>query len=97
MAFTAETAREAGKKSSREGTPNKTTAELRERIKNVLEENFERLQEDINQLEPKDRVKVILDLAKFVIPTLKSTELKTEDNFTPIKIINLGNGICPDQ
>ena len=72
MAFTKETAKEAGKKSSRTGSPNKTTQEIRELIQNLNEDNVDKLQGDLDKLEPKDRIKAIVDLAKFVLPTLKS-------------------------
>jgi len=75
MAFTTKTAKQAGKKSSREGSPNKTTQEIRELIKNLIEDNVIKLQADLNGLEPKDRIKAFVDLAKFVLPTLKSQEI----------------------
>ena len=56
------------------GTPNKATAELRERFSSLLESNFDTIQSDLNNLEPKDRIKTILEISKFVIPTLKSVE-----------------------
>jgi hypothetical protein len=56
------------------GTPNKATAELRERFSSLLESNFDTIQSDLNTLEPKDRIKTILEISKFVIPTLKSVE-----------------------
>jgi len=90
MSFTSETAKEAGKKSTRAGKQNKTTEETRERFKELLEENFDKIQEDLEQLSPDQRIKVLLDLAKFVLPTLRSTELKADGkDFTPIKIIRV--------
>jgi len=84
MSFTSETAKEAGKKSTRAGKQNKTTEETRERFKELLEENFDKIQEDLEQLSPDQRIKVLLDLAKFVLPTLRSTELKADGkDFTP--------------
>lgn len=70
------------------GKPNKTTQEVREMFQCLLEDNLNQLQNDIQALEPKDRVKTLMDLAKFVIPTLKSTELKAErdKNFKGIDI-----------
>lgn len=70
------------------GTPNTTTKELREKFTLLLENNFDKLQSDIDMLEPKDRTKTLLELAKFVLPTLRATELKTdaESNFKPIII-----------
>jgi len=71
------------------GAVNKTTAEIRERFTLLLDNNFDKLQSDIDLLEPKDRIKTILELAKFVIPTLRSTELITDNennNFIPITV-----------
>lgn len=94
MAFSTETAKKAGSISSRKGTPNRATDEVRENLKQLLEDNLATIQEDIKALEPKDRIKVLLELAKFVIPTLKATELTTKDNRKTIevKIIDLGSG-----
>jgi hypothetical protein len=94
MAFTSETAKKAGSLSSRKGTPNKATIEVRESLKSLLEFNIETMQDDLLALEPKDRLKVLLELTKFVIPTLKATELTNKEGFKQIevKIINLGNG-----
>lgn len=96
MSFTSETAKEAGKRSTRAGKKNKTTEETRERFKNLLDANFDKIQEDLEQLAPDQRIRAILDLAKFVLPTLRSTDLKASDaDFRPI-VINLGNGINPE-
>ena len=71
------------------GAQNKTTAELRGHFNSLLDNNFSKLQNDIDQLDPKDRIKTILELAKFVLPTLKATELTTNKpdfGFNPIVI-----------
>ena len=78
------------------GTLNKTTAELREKFTLLIESNFDKLQTDIDLLEPKDRIKTILELAKFVIPTLKATDLTLESEQF-VNMINLGNGISPEE
>lgn len=62
------------------GTPNKTTKEIREHFQKLIECNLEQLEDDLKQLEPKDRLNIILDLARFVIPTLKATELTKVDS-----------------
>ena len=64
------------------GTPNKITAELREQFKQLLENNLDKMQNDIDQLDSKDRLKVMLELSKFVIPTLKATEFKQDIGHT---------------
>lgn len=78
------------------GTLNKTTAELREKFTLLIESNFNKLQTDIDLLEPKDRIKTILELTKFVIPTLKATDLTVESEQF-VNMINLGNGISPEE
>ena len=73
------------------GTLNKDTAEIRNSFKNLIENNLEQIQKDFKELDPKDRIKAILDLAKFVIPLLKAVEVNDATNqngFNPI-IINL--------
>ena len=47
MAFTTETAKEAGSLSSRKEKPNKVTLEIRESLKCLLESNIETMQDDI--------------------------------------------------
>lgn len=78
------------------GTLNKATAELREKFTLLIESNFNKLQTDIDLLEPKDRIKTILELTKFVIPTLKATDLTVESEQF-VNMINLGNGISPEE
>lgn len=57
------------------GTQNKTTKEIRETFKNLLENNLGQIQKDLNELEPKDRIMFLLKLTSFVIPTLRSVEV----------------------
>lgn len=68
------------------GTENKNTTEIREHYQNLVSNNLEQLDNDLKSLEPLQRLKMIIELSKFVIPTLKATELTdvTNDKFTPI-------------
>lgn len=73
------------------GTVNKTTTEIREYFQNLVSNNLEQLNEDLNSLQPLQRLKIIIELSKFVVPTLKATELSVDlekDNFQPI-VINM--------
>ena len=65
----------AGKMSSREGVPNRATNEVRRAFKQLVENNLERLQKDLDKLEPKDRIRFILDMAKFILPTLQAVSV----------------------
>jgi len=84
MSFKGTPNREGRKK----GTPNKNTKEIREAFKNLIELNLEQMQKDLKELEPKDRLKMIIDLSTFVIPKLKQTELSIDNDttFTPVQI-----------
>ena len=79
------------------GTPNRNTDEIRQKFQLLIENNLTTLENDLKELKPKDRIKAILDLSKFVLPTLKATELSTVDerNIRPI-VISLGSGINPE-
>lgn len=55
---------------------NEKTDGIRERFQSILNENFEQLTKDLQTLEPKDRIKILLEISRFVLPTLKSIESK---------------------
>jgi hypothetical protein len=57
------------------GVKNKDTAEIRNSFQLLIENNLKQLEQDLKDLDAKDRVKAIIDLSKFVIPLLKATEL----------------------
>jgi hypothetical protein len=57
------------------GTPNKVTAELRERIKTFLDGHFETIEADFKKLDPEKRITLFERYLKFVLPTLQSTDM----------------------
>lgn len=61
------------------GTPNKTTADFRQLFADLLYANFDTLQADLSALEPKDRIRALIDISKFVVPTIKAIEIKEQD------------------
>ena len=77
MAFTEnrELASRAGKLSTRKGVPNKASSQVREAFKQLVENNLERLQSDLDELEPKDRIRFILEMARFILPTLQAVSV----------------------
>lgn len=72
------------------GAVNKTTTEIREHYQKLVSDNLEQLDSDLKSLEPLQRLKMVIELSKFIVPTLKATELTTgaENGFNPI-VINL--------
>jgi len=97
MAFTEnrELASRAGKLGTRKGVPNRTTQQVRKAFQLLVENNLPKMQKDLDSLEPKDRIKFILDMAKFILPTLQAVsvdDLREEEvrGFNAL-IINLKN------
>ncbi len=79
------------------GTPNAITAQTREMFGLLLSESLDGLKKDLSDLSAKDRVKAIIDIARFILPTLKAVELNTPaTDFNPV-IIKLGCGINPNE
>ena len=80
-----------GVKSTRKGVPNKATSELRDRVKLIIEDNIERLQSDLDKVEPKERLNFLIQLLNFALPKLKAMEITDETSFNkpnPIIYIN---------
>ena len=73
------------------GTPNRTTTEIREHFQNLIAENLEQLNKDLKELEPLQRLKMIIELSKFVVPTLKAIESnnQNDNNREPLKVVLL--------
>jgi len=81
------------------GSMNLINAEAKEKFSLLLSNNFDKLQTDLDSLEPFQRIKILLEMASFVIPKMKSTELIADfegSSFTPV-IISLGHGVKPDD
>ncbi len=60
------------------GAVGKVTTKIKEAFSELLENNLERLQDDLDSLEPKDRLKIILELASYTTPKLKAVEMKAD-------------------
>ena len=78
------------------GAENKLTKEIRAKIGLILNNNIDKVQSDLDKLEPKDRLTILLQLVKYVTPQLKAMEVETtiQDNnsrFNPI-VIEYNNG-----
>lgn len=70
------------------GSQNKATAEVRDKFRELVENNISKFQDDLDSLEPIDRLKIVLQLSKFILPTLKATELKTDvTKREPVRIV----------
>ena len=70
------------------GSKNNATTEIRKKYLQLIENNFEQLEQDLQILKASERVKAIIELSKFILPTLKATEmsLSNETKFQAIEI-----------
>ncbi len=62
----------------KKGTPNKDTKELREKISDLIDNNFKNIQSDIDNLESKERLDFLVKLFEYSLPKLNRTEIKTD-------------------
>ena len=66
----------------KKGTPNRLTRELRTILKDVLYQEMEQLEERLNDLDPKDRMQIILKLMPYVFPKVETVHPKEGEPFT---------------
>jgi hypothetical protein len=58
------------------GTPNRTTAETKELIQNIVNKELPKLGAMLEQLEPNERINAISKLLPYILP--KQSEIKAE-------------------
>ena len=68
------------------GTPNILTAELRQNIATLLNNNFDKMQHDLNLLQPLNRLNILIELYKLCLPKLIETTEADDTNFNPITV-----------
>ena len=76
-------------------TPNVLTAKVREKFSLLLENNLDKIQADLDKLKPFERIRLLVDIAKMVLP--KNIDLNSQSDFESIRIINLGSGNKPKE
>ena len=64
----------------KKGTPNKVTTTQREWLARLIDNNRERIEQDINLLEPKDRLLILERLMQYSIPKLQAVQTRVELN-----------------
>ena len=77
------------------GAINKTTAETKSFLVRISNKLGECVEEDLELMDPKDRVKIWLELQEYLIPKLSRTEITGEDGGMieikqTLKLENLG-------
>lgn len=63
------------------GAKNKINTQMRDLIQSLFDNNYQTIQEDLEALEAKDRLKFLSDLLPYLLPKLQSTTHSQELNF----------------
>ncbi len=69
------------------GTPNKVTKEIRESYQLLIEKSLDRLESDLMELTPKERIEVLIKLSEYVVPKLNKIESNIDSIITGINIV----------
>ena len=60
------------------GSKNLASSQIHDTFQLLLSNNLEKIQEDLNELEPKDRIKLLLNLSNYILPKLRSIDLQSD-------------------
>jgi hypothetical protein len=70
------------------GTPNKTTAEMRDSIQAFVEHNIQQIQDDFDKLDSLERLRVLERFMQYILPRYSSQPAEPmQTNFEPLIII----------
>lgn len=78
------------------GVPNKITSNLKDRVNLLIENNFDKLQTDLDTIDPKDRLSIMLKLMEYVLPKQKETKIDFS-NLSDTEIDELINRITKND
>ena len=70
------------------GAKGKARQKTKQAFNDLLENNLDKLQSDLDTLEPLQRLKIIIELASYIIPKQKSVESSIEVKQSVIPQIN---------
>jgi len=69
------------------GSKNKATGELREFVNDFIKENTDKIQNDFDSLDPKERIDTLIKLLEYSLPKLNRTELSTDSEREENKVV----------
>ena len=76
------------------GSRNKLSIETRDLIQSFISKELESIGERIEELEPKERLDVLIKLLPYIVP--KQKDIEANEAIERSVTINLGNGTKPD-
>jgi hypothetical protein len=69
------------------GVPNKITTEIKEMFKEIVEGNLSKLESDLHELTPKERIDAIIKLSEFIVPKLQRSSIDFDKENKPTEIV----------
>ena len=69
------------------GVSNHVTLELRKNLKLFLENNFDKMQTDLDKLSPGSRLRILVEFYKLILPKVSEMDEEGNTNFTPFTIV----------
>jgi len=63
------------------GTPNRLTKELRSVLKDIVYQELAKIEERLNELEPKERLQLVIKLMPYALPKVNSISHTTNEPF----------------
>lgn len=75
------------------GSLNRTTAEMKDKVQFFIESNFDQIQLDFIQLEPRERVTLYERMLKYVIPAKVENEIIKNEDVSPAINIVIGGKV----
>jgi len=61
------------------GTPNRLTKELRSVLKDIVYQELEKIEEHLDELEPKERLELVLKLMPYTLPKVNNISHTTNE------------------
>jgi hypothetical protein len=61
------------------GTPNRLTKELRSALKDIVYQELEKIEEHLDELEPKERLELVLKLMPYTLPKVNNISHTTNE------------------
>lgn len=73
------------------GQLNKTSSDVKKIYLQILTNNIDKIQSDLDNLEPLNRIKILIQLSEFILPKMRSVDVIADIETTNIQplIINL--------
>lgn len=59
----------------KKGVPNKLTGDLRAKLQSIIDNNIDRVQDDLDELKPAERLAVLEKLLSYCVPKLQAQTL----------------------